>query len=65
MSRSSSGFGHVRCISKLNYPEGDLELLRLVFVCFSDVVQSARSAEHFIHLDRRRALGSNGQHEGV
>ena len=65
MPRSFCGFGHVGCISQQNYPEGDLELLRLVFACFSDVVQSARSAEHFIHLDRRRALGSGGQHEGV
>ena len=62
----SGGFGHVRCISQENDPEGDLELLCFVSPCFFHVVLAGLLAEHFVHLTRRQALASSGgQHEWV
>ena len=47
-------------------PEGNSQLLRLVFPCFFDVIQARLLAEQLVHFDRRRASGSSGgQHEWV
>ena len=65
MSRAfSDGFGHVRRISQQNDPEGNLQLDCFVLSRFLYIIRAGLVTQQFVHLGRRRALGSSGgQHE--
>ena len=65
MSRAfPDGFGHVRRISQQNDPESNLQLDCFVLSRFLYIIRAGLVTQQFVHLGRRRALGSSGgQHE--